>query len=57
MSRSSDDADAPADTLVDREIAFLLVEIEREKVPDRLVRLAVELQKALLEKRHGGTKN
>ena len=57
MSRSSDDVDAPADTLVDREIAFLLVEIEREKVPDRLVRLAVELQKTLLEKRHGGTKN
>lgn len=36
---------------------LLLVEIEREKVPDRLVKLAVELQKALLEKRRGGAKN
>jgi hypothetical protein len=30
-----------------------LTAIEREKVPDRLTRLALELQNALIEKRKG----
>ncbi|MGT2466234.1 hypothetical protein ACVOMV_16235 [Mesorhizobium atlanticum] len=34
-----------------QEIASLLIAIEREKVPDRLTRLALELQSALVEKR------
>ncbi|WP_348643321.1 hypothetical protein [Mesorhizobium sp. B2-7-1] len=36
---------------MDREIASLLAAIEREKVPDRLINLARELQTALTEKR------
>ncbi|WP_292251137.1 hypothetical protein [Mesorhizobium sp.] len=35
---------------MDQEIASLLTAIEREKVPDRLTRLALELQNALIEK-------
>jgi len=57
MSRSSDDADPPADAAVDHDIAFLLAEIEREKVPDRLMKLAVDLQNALLEKRRADVKD
>jgi hypothetical protein len=57
MSRSTDDADPPAEAAVDNDIAFLLAEIEREKVPDRLMKLALELQNALAEKRRGDIKN
>ncbi|WP_280952570.1 hypothetical protein [Mesorhizobium sp. WSM3859] len=38
---------------MDQEIASLLTAIEREKVPDQLTRLALELQNALIEKRKG----
>ncbi|MBZ9735926.1 hypothetical protein LB515_07120 [Mesorhizobium sp. CA15] len=38
---------------MDQEIASLLNAIEREEVPDRLTRLALELQNALIEKRKG----
>ena len=52
MSRSSDDTISPQlRQAIDRKIAFLLTAIEREKVPDRLTDLAVQLQNALVEKR------
>lgn len=35
---------------VTQEVAVLLTEIEKEDVPDRLLKLAQELQKALHEK-------
>jgi len=35
---------------VTREVSVLLNEIEKEPVPDRLLQLAVELQKALADK-------
>ncbi len=35
---------------VTREVSVLLNEIEKEPVPDRLLELAVELQKALADK-------
>lgn len=35
---------------VNREVSVLLSEIEKEPVPDRLLRLAQELQKALSDK-------
>ncbi len=35
---------------VTREVAVLLSEIEKEEVPDRLLKLAQDLQKALHEK-------
>ncbi|MBZ9799930.1 hypothetical protein, partial [Mesorhizobium sp. ES1-4] len=48
MSRSSDDTvDPEFSPAMDQEIAALLSAIEREKVPDRLTRLAMELQHAL----------
>ncbi|MDG4878775.1 hypothetical protein P9273_27225 [Mesorhizobium sp. WSM4935] len=37
---------------VDEEIASLLKAIEQERVPDRLTELAIELQNALIQKRH-----
>ena len=52
MSRLSDDTLSPQlGQAIDRKIAFLLTAIEREKVPDRLTDLAVQLQNALVEKR------
>jgi hypothetical protein len=58
MSRSSDNARGPlAAEAVDREIASLLAAIEREKVPDRLTKLAIELQNALVEKRRCDVKS
>ncbi|WP_179296030.1 MULTISPECIES: hypothetical protein [unclassified Mesorhizobium] len=42
---------------MDREIASLLDAIERESIPDRLTRLAMELQNALIEKRRRDLKN
>ncbi|CDX43313.1 conserved hypothetical protein [Mesorhizobium sp. SOD10] len=36
---------------VDQEIASLLKAIEKEKIPDRLTKLAIELQNALIQKR------
>ncbi|MGE7367493.1 hypothetical protein ACQKKX_00270 [Neorhizobium sp. NPDC001467] len=41
---------AEAGSRIDREVAVLLSEIEREDVPDRLLKLALDLQKALLGK-------
>ncbi|TPI18274.1 MULTISPECIES: hypothetical protein [unclassified Mesorhizobium] len=51
--RSQRDLCAQAIQSLDQEIASLLIAIEREKVPDRLTRLALELQNALIEKRKG----
>jgi hypothetical protein len=51
--RSQRDLCAQAIQNLDQEIASLLTAIEREKVPDRLTRLALELQNALIEKRKG----
>ncbi|MEI9408917.1 hypothetical protein [Mesorhizobium salmacidum] len=42
---------------MDQEITSLLDAIEQEKIPDRLTRLAMELQNALIEKRRGDVKN
>ncbi|CDX22622.1 conserved hypothetical protein [Mesorhizobium sp. ORS 3324] len=36
---------------IDQEIALLLTAIEQETVPDRLTKLATELQNALIQKR------
>ncbi|RUZ77171.1 hypothetical protein EN943_14770 [Mesorhizobium sp. M7A.F.Ca.US.006.01.1.1] len=58
MSRSSDDTTDPhVEMTVDQEIASLLAAIEQEKVPDRLTKLAMELQNALVEKRRRDVKN
>jgi hypothetical protein len=58
MSRSSDDTTDPhVEMTVDQEIASLLAAIEQEKIPDRLTKLAVELQDALVEKRRRDVKN
>lgn len=51
--RSQRDLCAQAIQSLDQEIASLLTAIEREKIPDRLTRLALELQNALIEKRKG----
>lgn len=52
MPRSSQRNLAPQIGLgMDKEIASLLTAIEQEKVPDRLTKLATELQNALIEKR------
>ncbi|AZO34377.1 hypothetical protein EOA27_12175 [Mesorhizobium sp. M2A.F.Ca.ET.037.01.1.1] len=51
--RSQRDLCAQAIQSLDQEIASLLTAIEREKVPDRQTRLALELQNALIEKRKG----
>ncbi|PBC07650.1 hypothetical protein CK230_25255 [Mesorhizobium sp. WSM3859] len=54
MSRRRErDLCAQAIQSLDQEIASLLTAIEREKVPDQLTRLALELQNALIEKRKG----
>ncbi|PBB66005.1 hypothetical protein CK228_25115 [Mesorhizobium sp. WSM4312] len=58
MSRSRDDMiDSQFGLAMDREIASLLDAIERESIPDRLTRLAMELQNALIEKRRRDLKN
>ncbi|MER9326887.1 hypothetical protein NKJ26_09005 [Mesorhizobium sp. M0152] len=58
MSRSSDDSTDPhIGMAVDREIASLLTAIEQEQVPDRLTKLAIELQNALVEKRRRDVRN
>lgn len=58
MSRSSDDTPDPhVEIAVDQEIASLLAAIEQEKIPDRLTKLAIELQNALVEKRRRDVKN
>ncbi|MCQ8875296.1 hypothetical protein NP945_25970 [Mesorhizobium sp. LMG17149] len=58
MSRSSDDTpDTHVEMAVDQEIASLLAAIEQEKIPDRLTKLAIELQNALVEKRRRDVKN
>lgn len=58
MSRSRDDTVDPQFGLaMDQEITSLLDAIEQEKIPDRLTRLAMELQNALIEKRRGDVKN
>ncbi|WP_172745552.1 hypothetical protein [Neorhizobium galegae] len=40
---------------VNRKVSVLLTEIEKEEVPDRLLDLARELQRALNEKNNGRT--
>ncbi|MDG4882750.1 hypothetical protein [Mesorhizobium sp. WSM4884] len=50
MSRPSQ-RDFGAQENLDQEIASLLKAIEQEKVPDRLTKLAIELQNALIQKR------
>ena len=58
MSRSSDDTTDPhVEMTVDQEIASLLAAIEQEKIPDRLTKLAIELQNALVEKRRRDANN
>ncbi|MDX8528961.1 hypothetical protein RFM68_31290 [Mesorhizobium sp. MSK_1335] len=56
MPRSSDLANQ-ASLTIDQEIASLLTAIEQEKVPDRLIKLAIELQNALIQKRRCKTQN
>lgn len=52
MSRTAQSNFSPqAGLSMDQEIASLLKAIEQEKVPDRLTKLALELQNALVEKR------
>lgn len=58
MSHSSDDtADPQFGLAMDQEITSLLDAIEQEKTPDRLTRLAMELQNALVEKRRRDVQN
>ncbi|ESY09066.1 hypothetical protein NKI46_14535 [Mesorhizobium sp. M0615] len=58
MSHSSDDTtDLLVEMAVDREIASLLAAIELEKIPDRLSKLAIELQNALVEKHRRDVKS
>ncbi|MER8499980.1 hypothetical protein [Mesorhizobium sp. M0208] len=58
MSRAREDSvGTRADLTIDREIASLLAAIEQERVPDRLTKLAIELQHALIERRLRGTSN
>ena len=40
---------------VNRQVSVLLTEIEKEEIPDRLLQLAQELQKALNETAEGQT--
>ncbi|WP_181183102.1 hypothetical protein [Mesorhizobium sp. B3-2-1] len=42
---------------MDREITSLLSAIEQERIPDRLTKLAMELQNALVERRKRHVKN
>ncbi|KAA3452368.1 hypothetical protein C7I87_02850 [Mesorhizobium sp. SARCC-RB16n] len=59
MSRSSDDTvvDPRVGLAMDQEIHSLLSAIEQEKIPDRLMKLAIDLQNALVEKRRRDVKN
>ncbi|PBB84671.1 MULTISPECIES: hypothetical protein [unclassified Mesorhizobium] len=58
MSRASHGDLGPQASLgMDQEIASLLSAIEQEKVPDRLTKLAIQLQNALIEKRRRETTN
>ncbi|MBZ9722370.1 hypothetical protein LB554_00270 [Mesorhizobium sp. CO1-1-11] len=58
MSHSSDDtADPQFGLAMDQKITSLLDAIEQEKIPDRLTRLAMELQNALVEKRRRDVQN
>ncbi|TPL87260.1 hypothetical protein [Mesorhizobium sp. CO1-1-4] len=58
MSRSSDDpVDPHVGLAMDQEITSLLSAIEQEKIPDRLTKLAIELQNALVERRRRDVKN
>ncbi|MER9424569.1 hypothetical protein NKI88_19245 [Mesorhizobium sp. M0317] len=58
MSHSSDDTtDLLVEMAVDQEIASLLAAIEQEEIPDRLSKLAIELQNALVEKRRRDVKS
>ncbi|WP_172833699.1 hypothetical protein [Mesorhizobium sp. ORS 3428] len=58
MPRSSQrDLAGQANLTIDQEIASLLTAIEREKVPDRLTKLAIELQNALILKRRCKTES
>ena len=53
MTRRSQRDFGPQENLsLDQEIASLLKAIEQEKVPDRLTKLAIELQNALIQRRH-----
>ncbi|ESY63939.1 hypothetical protein X742_27305 [Mesorhizobium sp. LNHC232B00] len=54
---NDDTTDPHVEMAVDQEIASLLAAIEREKIPDRLTKLAVELQNALVEKRRRDVRN
>jgi len=56
MPRSTEDIAkslrAPADvTALEQKISSILVEIEQEEVPDELLKLANQLQMALVQKR------
>lgn len=48
---SQRDFDPQENLSVDQEIASLLTAIEQEKIPDRLTKLALQLQNALIQKR------
>ncbi|WP_198540247.1 MULTISPECIES: hypothetical protein [unclassified Mesorhizobium] len=50
--RSQRDFGPQGNLRVEQEIASLLEAIEQEKIPDRLTELAIELQNALIQKRH-----
>jgi hypothetical protein len=51
MSDLKEDSSILARLEIDRKIASLLAAIEQEKIPDRLTKLAVDLQNALAERR------
>ncbi|MER8918616.1 hypothetical protein [Mesorhizobium sp. M0802] len=57
VSSSDDTTDLLVEMAVDREIASLLAAIEQEEIPDRLSKLAIELQNALVEKRRRDVKS
>jgi hypothetical protein len=51
MSDLKEDSSIRASLEIDRKIASLLAAIEQEKIPDRLTKLAIDLQNALAERR------
>ena len=58
MARLTDDhLGAQAILAVDQKIAALLTAIEQEPIPERLTRLARELQNALIDRRRRETTN
>ncbi|MEI9425028.1 hypothetical protein O7A70_28090 [Mesorhizobium sp. Cs1299R1N1] len=57
VSSSDDTMASRIDMAVDQEITSLLAAMEQEQVPDRLTKLAMELQNALIEKRRREVKN